>query len=213
MSSSLNLKRLDQPGIKFSIKNVCFVQNSPSCNVIYQEWVIGFFSSPSDRRWSRRPLSDLRGMTRDRELSVVVVMHRAPSLSLGLASSSQQQQQQQQLVLLALQRAKSSGRQAGRMVSSLSFLLSRYFGSHCLRITKETHFRRRQLDYLIEWATAASQLKQLAGEEQTAFCKMATPATTTTCSAALISGATYTWINVAANGSWPRKVAHLDIGF
>ena len=95
-------------------------------------------------------MSDLRGMTRDRELSVVVVMHRAPSLSLGLASSSQQQQQQQQLVLLALQRAKSSGRQAGRMVSSLSFLLSRYFGSHCLRITKETHFRRRQLDYLIE---------------------------------------------------------------
>ena len=94
-------------------------------------------------------MSDLRGMTRDRELSVVVVMHRAPSLSLGLASSSQQQQQQQ-LVLLALQRAKSSGRQAGRMVSSLSFLLSRYFGSHCLRITKETHFRRRQLDYLIE---------------------------------------------------------------
>ena len=91
-------------------------------------------------------MSDLRGMTRDRELSVVVVMHRAPSLSLGLASSSQQQQ----LVLLALQRAKSSGRQAGRMVSSLSFLLSRYFGSHCLRITKETHFRRRQLDYLIE---------------------------------------------------------------
>ena len=49
--------------------------------------MIGFFSSPSDRRWSRRPLSDLRGMTRDRELSVVVVMHRAPSLSLGLARS------------------------------------------------------------------------------------------------------------------------------
>ena len=104
----------------------------------------------------------------------VVVMHRAPSLSLSVSTLASSQQPSQQLVL-ALQRPKSkeysSRRQAGRMVSSLSFLLSRYFGSHCLRITKETHFRRRcRLDYLIEWATRASQLKQLAGE-QTAFCK------------------------------------------